>query len=111
MKRRVIQLVIGIVLSTMLVSCGSTPVGTWIEASERQEENGFTLNKDGSMEPINMGPAEFKTWEKNDNKMIFNGTYTGTIRKEFSDTMNIVKLDKQEMILEQGGYTVTYKRK
>lgn len=111
MNRRVIQLIMGVVFSTILVSCGSTPVGTWIEVPEREEENGFTLNKDGSVESINMGFYEFKTWNKKDNKMILNGIYKGSIQKEFSDTMNIVKLDKKNMVLEQGGYTITYKKK
>ena len=98
-----------------LVSCGSKSLeGTWVEPAKEDGivgEIGFTLLKDGSVVPINMGYSEFNAWEKVGNKIIFKGQYTGTNPHEFADTLNIVKLTDEELVLEQAGYTVTYQRK
>ena len=88
--------------------------GTWIEPNTEGSisgDKGFTLLENGEIQPINMGYAEFKTWERSGDMVYFKGTYTGTNPHDFVDTMKIVKLDEEQLVLEQAGYTVTYKRK
>ena len=89
-------------------------VGTWVEPAVEDGipgDKGFTLLENGEIQPINMGYAEFKTWERSGDMVFFKGSYTGTNPHDFVDTMKIVKLDEQELVLEQAGYTITYLRK
>ena len=88
--------------------------GTWVEPTAEDgimAEKGFTLFENGEVQPINLGYAEFKSWERSGDMVYFKGTYTGTNPHDFVDTMKIVKLDEQELVLEQAGYTLTYRRK
>ena len=94
-----------------MVSCSSSPVGTWVEAIGGSEEIGFTLNKDGSASSINMGYVDFNQWENNGDLLILKGDYVGSNKREFSDTMKIELITKTELTLSQGGYSVTYIKK
>ena len=67
--------------------------------------------ENGEVIPINMGFAEFHSWEKSGDMIYFKGSYTGTNPHDFVDTMKIVKVDETQLVLEQAGYTVTYQRK
>lgn len=102
-------------MGLFFASCGSKSVeGTWVEPAKEDGivgEIGFTLLKDGSVVPINMGYSEFQTWEKVGNKLIFKGKYTGTNPHDFADTLTIQELTDEKLVLEQAGYTVTYQRK
>lgn len=89
-------------------------VGTWVEATQEEaisDETGFTLLEDGKVLPINMGFYEFNTWEKNGNNIIFQGQYTGSNPHDFTDTLTVVELTNEKMVLEQAGYKITYQRK
>ena len=115
MTKHLITIVLGCVIGVFFASCSHPSLtGPWIEPATEGSisgDKGFTLLENGEILPINMGYAEFKTWEKSGNMIFFKGTYTGTNPHDFVDTMNIVKLDEQELVLEQAGYTVTYQRK
>lgn len=93
------------------MSCTPSAVGTWVDTKSKTGEQGFTLYKDGSAKSTGMDFVEFKSWEKNGDFLIFNGNNTGSVKREFSDTMKIEKLTKTELTLSQGGYSVTYKKK
>ena len=115
MTKHLISIVLGCIMSVFFVSCSHPSLtGTWVEPADENSisgEKGFTLLENGEIKPINMGYAEFKSWEKSGDMVYFKGTYTGTNPHDFVDTMHIVKLDEQHLILEQAGYTVTYQRK
>lgn len=102
-----------LVLTTLgLMSCTPSAVGTWVEASDNgTQEHGFILNKDGSAESLNMNYVEFISWEKKGDLLILKGVNTGSVKKEFSDTMKIERITKTDLSLSQAGYTVTYSRK
>lgn len=101
-----------LVLMTLgMMSCSPSPVGTWIETTGGSEEIGFTLNKDGSANSINMGFVDFNKWERSGDLLILKGDYLGSNKREFSDTMRIENIGKTELTLSQGGYSVTYTKK
>lgn len=115
MNKRLIIIALCGIFGLLFTSCNHpTIVGTWVEPASEDglaTEMGFTLLENGDMLPINMGYADFKSWEKSGDMVYFKGTYTGTNPHDFVDTMKIVKLDEQQLVLEQAGYTVTYQRK
>lgn len=96
------------------MSCSPSPVGKWIQPTGGSEESGFVLNKDGSVQNINMGFVEFREWEQNGDLLILKGAYIGTAKRDIVDTMKIEELTNTEMVLSQLGaenYKVTYERK
>ena len=103
------------IVGLIFASCSRPSlVGTWVEPAAEDgilPEKGFTLLENGEIVPINMGHAEFKSWEQVGDMILFKGTYTGTNPHDFVDTMNIVKVDEKQLVLEQAGYTVSYQRK
>ena len=115
MNKRLIVIALCGLMGLFFASCGGPELeGTWVEPAQEDGitgEIGFTLLKDGSVVPINMGYSEFKAWEKSGNMIIFKGQYTGTNPHDFTDTLRIAKLTDEELVLEQAGYTVTYQRK
>ncbi len=78
--------------------------GTWIEPNpiNTTEVQGFTLNPDGTASSVNMATLIFKNWQMNDATLLLTSesignkqTITGT------DTLQIVKLDADSLILSQ----------
>lgn len=83
--------------------------GSWIEPNpiNSEEVQGFTLNEDGTAASINMATLIMKSWNLQDKTLLLqyqsvgNGqTLTGT------DTLNVVKLNADSLVLSQNGYTV-----
>lgn len=115
MNKHLITIVLACLMAVAFASCSHpSVVGTWVEPASEDGitgEKGFTLLENGDIVPINMGYAEFKTWEQSGDMIYFKGTYTGTNPHDFVDTMKIVKVDDQELVLEQAGYTVKYQKK
>ncbi len=100
-----------VLISLGMMSCTPSVTGTWVESTGGTEEIGFTLNKDGSANSLNMGFVEFKQWEKSGDLLILKGNNVGSRKREFVDTMKIEKVTKTELTLSQAGYTVTYMKR
>lgn len=112
MKMKRILVLSVFALTFLMTSCSDPMVGSWVmPATNYTPEQGFELKKDGTAEAINMEYVEFTTWQKDGNKLILNGKNTGSVKGDFSDEMNIVEVTKEEMKIETGGVTLTYKKK
>lgn len=112
MKMKRILVLSVFALTFLMTSCSDPMVGSWVmPATNYTPEQGFELKKDGTAEAINMEYVEFTTWQKAGNKLILNGKNTGSVKGDFSDEMNIVEVTKEEMKIETGGVTLTYKKK
>ena len=99
-------------LSFFMISCTSPLVGTWIQPETSfTQEQGFVLYKDGTAEDINVDYVQYESWEKQGDYLIINGKNVGSMKKDFSDTLKIEKVDDEELVLSQSGETVTFKRK
>ena len=107
-----VLLISALALSFSLISCTSPLVGTWIQPQTNfTQEQGFELRKDGTASDINVDYVRYESWEKKGDFLILKGKNIGSIKKDFSDTLKIEKVDKNELILSQSGYSVTYKKK
>lgn len=115
MNKRLIFIVLACVSGLFLVSCGSpSVVGTWVEPAVEGSylgEVGFTMLENGEMLSINTGFREYKSWEKVGNKLIIKGIINSSNPSEFADTLDIVSIDAEKLVLGQDGYSITYQKK
>lgn len=115
MNKRLIVIALCAFVGFVFASCNRPSiVGTWVETAQKDaisEETGFTLLEDGKVLPINMGFYEFNAWKQEGKNIVFQGQYTGSNPHDFTDTLTIVELTKEQLVLEQAGYSITYKRK
>ena len=99
----------------LFASCAhKSPVGTWVQPSVGKggAESGFALYKDGTASAINMHYVLFDTWKVEGDLLIINGRNTGARPTSFSDTLRIVKVSKENLVLSQDGFgEITYIRK
>ena len=99
MKKGFLIITLSLLMGLGFTACNNAPLtGTWVEPADESSvfgEYGLKLNKDGSVEPINMGYREYNSWEKVDDLLILKGKYT-----------------KDRLVLKDfGNNTVTYQRK
>lgn len=116
MRKHLILSALCCAMALFFTSCGNKNniIGTWVEPKAESsfiDEQGFTLLEDGGIVNINNGNYDYRNWEKQGDKLILTGAYTGMNPHDFCDTMNIVEITEEHMILEQGGYQITYVRK
>lgn len=107
-----VLLIGALALSFSMVSCTSPLVGTWVQPQTSfTQEQGFTLFKDGTADDVNVDYVQYESWEKYGDYLILNGKNIGSVKKEFSDTLKIEKVDDNELVLSQSGEKVIFKRK
>ena len=116
MKRGFFFIAMSLLLGLGFSACNNAPLtGTWIDPADEDSvfgETGFTLEKDGTVTPINMGYREYNAWEKVGDQLILKGNYTGTNPRAFADTLWIDEVTKEHLVLKDlGNYSVTYQRK
>ena len=106
-------------LTLGLISCSNTGYekkipGSWWEPipGRAQDVQGIKFQKDGKASSINMATLQYKSWKINGKTLILEGESTGNRQTlHFSDTLNIIQLDKDQLILKKGvGYQIHYKR-
>ena len=98
-------------LTLGLISCSNTGyekkiLGSWCEPipGRAQDVQGIKFQKDAT--------RQYKSWKINGKTLILEGESTGNRQTlHFSDTLNIIQLDKDQLILKKGvGYQIHYKR-
>ena len=74
-------------------------------------EDGFLLAADGKAASINSATLVYKTWKREGDKLIMDIESIGNGQTIAStDTMNVLKLDKDSLILNNGGMIMRYHR-
>ena len=117
MNKHLIVIALAFAMGLLLTSCGQKyPLeGTWVEPAVEGSllgEVGFTLLESGEMVSINTGFREYKSWEKIGDQLVIKGMINGYNPQEFADTLNIVSVDEQQLVLsDKDGYQVKYQRK
>lgn len=101
--------------AALLVACGADTAkftGNWIQVVPENPQlvQGVRLNDDGSASSIGMATLQYETWETANKQLILTGKSIGNGQTiAFSDTMNIVLLTADSLILGSGdSYRRTY---
>ncbi|MGN0202069.1 MAG: lipocalin family protein [Candidatus Cryptobacteroides sp.] len=105
-------------LSLIALSCSCTRdfsknlVGIWTETIPGQEgRQGVEFLKGGAARSVNTATLEFKSWKVEKDALILQGTGIGNRQScDFSDTLRIVKADKDSLVLEKGKLRIKYSR-
>ncbi len=115
MNKHLIIIALSFVMGLFLTSCNQSKLeGTWVEPAAEGSllgEVGFTMLENGEMVSINTGFREYKSWEKVGKKLIIKGMINGSAPREFVDTLDIISVDDQKLVLGQDGYSVAYQKK
>lgn len=85
-------------------------VGSWIKPIIGMEgEDGFCLNADGTASSINSATLLYKSWKREGDKLLMEVESIGNGVTSISiDTMCIVKLEQDSLIVDNWGTTVRY---
>lgn len=96
-------------------------IGSWVEPVPgmpgQLQFQGVKMDKGGAASSINMATLKYNAWEmmpcpdgcSAPGMLILNGESIGNGQTiMFADTMNILKLDADSLVLSKGGYTVRY---
>lgn len=97
---------------------GCTPdkigiIGSWIEPIPGQSDQvqGLKLEAEGKASSINMHTLLYETWEQQGEKIILKGKSIGNGQTiSFSDTLKIVKLTADTLVLRKGSFERVYTR-
>lgn len=87
-------------------------IGAWTKPiSGMDGEDGFLLAADGKAASINSATLVYKSWKREGDKLIMDIESIGNGQTIAStDTMNVLKLDKDSLILNNGGMIMRYHR-
>lgn len=80
--------------------------GTWTEPNpiKPEEQQGFTLNQDGTATSIHMATLNFTAWTLNNRTLTLNFQSIGNRQTiEGIDTLQIVKIDADSLVLSNNG--------
>ncbi|MEG1673347.1 MAG: lipocalin family protein, partial [Alistipes sp.] len=83
--------------------------GEWVEPNpiDAQQAQGFITKEDGSVETINMATLVYKSWDFDLTDLILHGQSIGNGEPiDFSDTLNVVKLNADSLVLASKGAVV-----
>ena len=83
--------------------------GTWLEPNpiKASEMQGVTLEADGSAVSVGMATLQFKNWSLADGKVMLTAESIGNgVNAETTDTLQVVKLDADSLVLAQNGQVV-----
>lgn len=87
-------------------------VGSWLKPIVGLEgEDGFKLEEDGAAASINSATLLYKSWKRVDDKVIMEMESIGNGQTIVStDTMGIVKLNQDSLVLDNRGMMMRYHR-
>ena len=72
---------------------------------------GVELKSDGSARSVNMETLRYERWELEKESIILHGLSIGNgVSGEFSDTLGIVRLSPDSLILQKGDFIIEYSR-
>ena len=106
MKKGFLIAALGLLLGLSACNNKASILGTWVDPADENSvfgETGFTLVKDGTVIPINMGYREYHSWQQVGDQLILQGDYTGTNPRTFADTLWIDEVTEEHLVLKDFG--------
>ena len=88
-------------------------MGAWTQPANGSSNNsqGMQLNADGSASSINMATLQYESWTLNNNQLILTGKSIDNGQTiEFTDTMTVVSITPDSLILSSDGVIVAYSK-
>ena len=88
-------------------------MGAWTQPVNGSSNNsqGMQLNADGSASSINMATLQYESWTLNNNQLILTGKSIDNGQTiEFTDTMTVVSITPDSLILSSDGVIVAYSK-
>ncbi len=106
---------VGLVVSAIaFTACSKTKIeGAWVQPVPGMENmtQGFVLDEGGKASSISMATLQYETWKREADKLILSGKSIGNGQTiSFSDTLDIVELTEDQLVLKRGDLTLEYKR-
>ena len=98
----------------ILTACGGNSmsvVGAWVESVPGMEGKvqGVKIEKGGNASSINMATLVYESWKQNGDQLVLTGKIIGNAQTiEFADTLEIIKLSADSLILNNGKMTFHY---
>lgn len=89
-------------------------IGTWIQPIPGMEDQqqGILIEKGGRAVSVNMATLQYESWKQEGDMLILSGKSIGNGQTlDFSDAYKIVRLTDSELVLQDGGALLSYKRK
>ena len=113
-----IKFLVVALMGLFLCSCGDKQIGKeelcgiWIQPVPGSHiVQGVELKSDGSARSVNMETLRYERWELESESIILHGLSIGNgVSGEFSDTLGIVKLTPDSLILRKGELILEYSR-
>lgn len=102
------------VLAAGLQACGGSSlsvVGSWVEPIPGMEGQvqGIDMKEGGKASSVNMATLVYETWAQNGDQLILGGKSIGNGQTiEFTDTMTIIKITADSLILDNQGMEIHY---
>ena len=89
------------------VNRSSTPIGSWTLTTENENSDfcGFELLADGSARSINLVKLCYERWRlRGDTLVLMGKSITNDDEQTFADTMRILKLTRNKIVLQEQDY-------
>lgn len=105
MKKKMLGVVM---LLGILTACGGNSmsvVGTWVEPVPGMagKVQGVKIEEGGNASSINMATLVYESWKQKGDQLILTGKSIGNGQTiEFTDTLEIIKLSADSLILDNG---------
>lgn len=107
-----IKLILAAIL--VLFACNRPSLlGEWVQPIPGMEDQlqGIKLSPKGVASSINMSTLLYQTWQQEGNKLILTGQSLGNGQTiDFKEYFNIVVLNNQELVLQDGNIRLEYTR-
>ncbi len=104
---------VALCISALILSaCNDVKLeGTWIEPVPGNESmvQGFTLEQGGAASSVNMATLQYESWERDGDALMLSGHSIGNGQTlAFTDTMSIVSLTQDSLVLKRGAMIFKY---
>lgn len=110
-----IKKILSIFAALFLVACdGRDLTGRWVEPIPGMEHmtQGIEISPHGRAQSINMATLQYSAWHRDGDTLTLTGRSIGNGQTiDFTETYDIEKLTRDELILRRGDQIIKYTRK